>query len=433
VLFGLVLVLAGLFLSEPIIFVSVPMMGVIGFAILQFRRPNLPSVRLTRTLEKVQVNEEETSRVQLAVSNAGTIDIALLQITDWIPVELVGENTRTAFTINLRAGESRSLLYEVRGNHFGEYSIGPVTLSLQDAAGLLESSATLDLRSKMIVFPKTAGRLTGFTIGPKTTRPRPGEIPARRIGAGTDYFTTRQLLPGEYARRINWKASARMADEDKLLSNEFTTRQVAETLIVLDCGSDLIKDKRGSITTYSVRAAMSVAQRLLRDKNRVGVLAIGATSQKVAPAYGRRQYDRIALTLAKFSPGSSFFGERVSSTVRYFYPRVSQILLISPLIDKENTEIAFDLARSSSTFDLMILSPNPLDFPLGRNWRRRLERSREGRIALRLAEMERKATIGQLEATRMIVLDWHVFEPLEQVVAANRQNVARRVAQLAGR
>jgi uncharacterized protein (DUF58 family) len=227
-----------------------------------------------------------------------------------------------------------------------------------------------------------------------------------------------------------------MTDEDKLLSNEFSSQQVAETLIVLDGRSDLEgKDKGDSITSCSVRAAMSVAERLLRDKNRVGLLAIGAVSEKVAPAYGRRQYDRIALTLARFSPGGKFlsYNEKVSYTVRYFYPRVSQIVLISPLMDDTNFETALDLARSSNTFDLMIVSPNPLDFPLDRTPRLRLKRSREGRIAWKLAEMERKATITQLEAARTIVLDWSVFAPLEQVVVSHRQTVARRIAQLARR
>ena len=102
-------------------------------------------------------------------------------------------------------------------------------------------------------------------------------------------------------------------------------------------------------------------------------------------------------------------------------------------MDDGNLQIALDLARSSSTFDLMILSPNPLDFPLDRKSKLKLGKSREGRMAWRLAEMERRATITRLEAARAIVLDWHVSEPLEQVVSARRHVIARRIAQLAGR
>jgi uncharacterized protein (DUF58 family) len=403
-----------------------------GFTLLQLKRPELRKVRLTRTLERLQINEEETCRVRLEVTNTGSNDVPLLQIRDQIPVELFGEKTRNAFSITLRAGETRKLLYEVKGRYFGKYRIGPIILSSQDATGLVSTSSKLDFTSSIVVFPKTAGKLSQFTIGPKTTRPRPGEIPSKRLGSGSDYFTTRELLPGEYTKRINWKASAKLPDEGKLLANEFTSRQVAETLIILDCRSDFDnpKDKGNSITAFSVRAAMSISERLLRDKNRVGLLALGATSDRIAPSYGRRQYDRLALTLTSFSPGARFLGEKASTMIRLFFPRVSQVVLISPLMDEENLETAFDLARSASTFDLMIVSPNPLDFPLDRK-SELLKKTREGRIALRLSELERKSSQTQLEAARAIVLDWHVSEPLEEVVSTQRRNIAKRIAQLA--
>ena len=435
VLFGLAVIVVGLFASKPIILASIPIMLLIGFTLLQLRQPKISQVQVTRTLEKLQINEEDTSRVRLEITNKGTSDFPFLQISDWVPKELRGDDTRSTFSITLRSGETRRLLYEIRGNYFGKYLIGPVALSSQDSAGLVENTSKIDLVSRLIIFPKNAGRLSGFTIGPKTTRPRPGEIPSRRIGSGSDFFRIRELLPGEYSKRINWRASARRIDETSLFVNEYTTNQVAETLIVLDCRSDLlsiIKEKEDTITAFSVRAAMSISERLLRDKNRVGLFALGARSESVAPGYGRRQYDRIALTLSSFNPGIKFFGEKVSLWVRQFYPKVSQIVLISPLMSDENLDAAFDLAKSSSGFyDLIIVSPNPLDFPLDKNPKNRLRKTRDGRLAWKLAELERKSVIRQLDGARAIVLDWHVSEPLEQVVSAERQMVAKRIAQLA--
>ena len=430
VLFALAIILVGLFTSQPVIFLSVPIILFIGFSILQLRPQKLSDINVTRILENLQINESDRCRVRLTLTNTGS-DIALLQVEDRLPEELYGDNTRSRFSISLKAGETRNLVYEVCGNYYGEYAIGPATLSSQDAVGMVENVRNLKLKSTLIVFPKTAGKLSGFTIGPMTTRPRPGEIPARRIGAGMDYFSTRQLLPGEPARRINWKASARIPDE--LLTNEFTTQQVAETLIILDCQSDLgVKDRENSLVAHSIRATMSIAERLLRDKNRVGLLAIGSTSSRVSPGYGRRQYDKIAMTLCSFTPGRSL-AQEISNTVKYYYPRVSQVVLISPLMDQENLYTAFDLARASSTFDLMVLSPNHLDFPLDRESRKKLAKSLEGRLALRLADVDRKSVIQKLEGARAIVLDWHVTTPLEQVIAANRLLVARRIAQLASR
>lgn len=434
-LLALTSVIAGLFISEPIIFVSVPIVAFIGFTIMQFRRPDLSKVEVTRTLERVQIIEGETSRVRLTVKNSSSIAIPFLQINDKLPSELSGDNTRSSFSISLRSGETRNLLYEVSGTYFGEYTLGPVLISAEDSAGLMEARSTRQLISTMSVFPKTAGKLNEFTIGPRSTRPRPGEILSRRIGAGMNYFATRELLPGESTKRVNWRASARITNEDKLLSNEFTSEQVAEVLIVLDCRGNIgdRKERGSSITSYSVKATMSIAERLLRDKNRVGLLAVGEDTERIAPSYGRRQYDRIALTLTKFVPGRVPVGTSVAYTVRYFFPRVSQIVLVSPLMDLDNKEAALDLTRNSGTFDLMIVSPNHLDFPLEENSKQKLEKSRAGRLALKIAELERKAILRQLEAARAIVLDWHVYDPLEQAIATQRQGVARRIAQLAHR
>lgn len=433
ILFGLAFVLVGFLLSKPLIFVSIPMISLVGFVILQTRQPAVSELEVTRTQEKFQIREDESCRIKLTIRNTGSNQFHLVQIRDLIPVEIEGEDTQTSFSIRLRGGESRELFYEVHGNYFGEYRLGPTILAAKDSTGLVESVARLHSDSKLVVFPKTAGKLSSFTIGPKTTRPRPGEIPVRSAGTGTDFFTTRKLLPGEQARHINWRASARIAEENQFLINEFVTHRVAETLVIVDCRNGFDEDKKdSSITTYSIRAAMSVAERLLRDKNRVGLFAIGAKTDRVTPGYGRRQFDKIALTLCRFTPGNrSYSIGNISYTVNYFYPRVSQIVLISPLMDDTTLETASELLYNASTYDLMILSPNPLDFPLDIQRFSRLSKSREGRVALKLASMERRSNISRLEASRAIILDWRVSEPLEQVIGAYRQKVARRIAEMA--
>ncbi len=442
--FGLGLVVVGLFLSEPFIFISVPIMCFLGFVLLRFKQPDPEEIEIHRTLERSQIREEETCRVRLSVTNSGANTISFLQIRDFLPTELMGDNTQSDFTTSLRRGETKDLFYEVRANSYGEYYLGPITLLAQDGSGLVESSLTVHSRSKLIVLPRSAGKLTGFTIGPKTTKPRPGEIPARRIGLGMDFHSIRQLLPGESARRINWRASARVADESgNLLANEFTDQRVAETLIIIDGRSGFeLEEKLDSINSYSLRAAMSIAERLLRDKNRVGLLAMGLFTERVAPAYGRRQFDRISLTLARFvaGRGSSIYGAgSVPYAIRYHFPRVSQLVLISPLMDDVTLETAADLCRNASTYDLMIVSPNSLDFPLKGGDRRKKKSSTrfatgaEWRIAWKLAKMEREANITRLEGLGAIVLDWRVSDSLEQVVAAHRHAVARRIAQLSHR
>ncbi len=53
--FGLGLVVVGLFLSEPFIFISVPIMCFLGFVLLRFKQPDPEEIEIHRTLERSQI------------------------------------------------------------------------------------------------------------------------------------------------------------------------------------------------------------------------------------------------------------------------------------------------------------------------------------------------------------------------------------------
>ena len=88
----------------------------------------------------LQINEEDTCRVRLTVTNAGTNEMLSCRLMIDCRTSF-GDNTRSRFSISLGAGESRNLVYEVRGKYFGEYSIGPATFSSQDVPGWLNTHA----------------------------------------------------------------------------------------------------------------------------------------------------------------------------------------------------------------------------------------------------------------------------------------------------
>jgi uncharacterized protein (DUF58 family) len=106
---------AGLFISQPLIFVSVPVILLLGFTLLRSRDPRV-QVEVTRTTERVQIRERESTRVRLRVKNSGSRAIPLLQLRDRVQPELRGPDTHSGFSIALGSGETRDLYYEVRGS-----------------------------------------------------------------------------------------------------------------------------------------------------------------------------------------------------------------------------------------------------------------------------------------------------------------------------
>jgi uncharacterized protein (DUF58 family) len=415
--------IGGLFISQPLIFVSVPVVLLLGFTLLRSKDPRL-DVEVTRTTERVQIRERESTRVRLSVKNPGPRTIPLLQVSDRVPPELRGPETRGRFSIALRAGETRDLYYEVLANAFGVHTLGPIILAAQDSTGLLESQAELKSYCKIAVFPESAERLAHFSIRPRRTKSWPGEIVARRTGTGMDYYNIRRFVPGDSVKRINWRASARhLQGADEYLVNEYMAELGAEVLIVVDAGS-APGPGRDPVATYTAKAALSIAERLLHDRNRVGLLTTGANPSRIAPAYGKRHFDRIALSLLQLQPAESDVQWWVERSLHLFFPNVSQIIFVSALTNANSITTAAEITRNEG-HDVIIVSPNPLGLA---DHSKRETRSREWRIARRLAEMERTIDLDQLRSANALVIDWTTSTSLEEVLEVHRRALARHAA-----
>jgi uncharacterized protein (DUF58 family) len=422
--FAIILFVIGLFIRQPLVFFAVPVMSLLGFSLLYLKPPHT-DIEVTRILEKATVAEGEPCRISLRVKNLRSTGIGVLQVRDLIPSHLDQRLTQNGFTFELRGNETRELFYEVRPKTFGRYVLGPVIVSAEDAGGLLESTIVIGSHSALVVTPKSAGRLTRFAIRPRRTRLQPGNIPARRTGSGLDYYNTRQFLAGESPKRINWRATARLTDEQSFMVNDYVAELEADVMIVVDArNANALAAGRDPASTYSIRAALSIADRLLRDKNRAGLLAIGSSTATLAPAIGSRQFNRMAVTLAQLETGY-LFSKSIARTLHNLYPRVSQVIFISPLSDDVAFSAAADLARDAA-YSTMIVSPNPRWFA-AKDLRRRLN-LRGWTLALRLVELERKSKISQLRAARAVVIDWNVSDPLDKVLDANRQMLVREFA-----
>ena len=272
------------------------------------------------------------------------------------------------------------------------FSLGPIEITCSDATGISTLHKTLAVRAPVVILPQTPERLAHFKIRPRKTKPWPGEIVARKVGLGIDNYSIREYLPGDSFRRINWRASARTAD-DELLLNEQSAELGADTIVIVDArpASDLSSGD-ASLIKYSIRGAISIADKLLRDRNRVGLVTIGMDSERIPPGYGRRQYTRLVLSLIKLRAGGFFTFENIPSYLKYFYPHLAQVVLVSPLVDSGAYGAAAEIARSG--YELLILSPNPVDFSSATSSRGEREKRRTLQISIRARAPGEEGTPG---------------------------------------
>ena len=426
--FAVIAFIAGLFVEQPLIFASVPITLLLAFTALRSRDPH-PDIRMERALERVQLREEELTRVRLRVKNLGAARIAMLQIRDGVDQELRGKGTRSGFSTSLDAGESKDLYYEVRGSVFGIHSLGPVSLRAQDSTGLLDCEGELASYSRVIVFPKTSERLGQLAIRPRRTKAWPGEIVSRKSGTGVDYNSIRRFAPGDPIKRINWKATARQAQErEELLVNDYVAEVGAEVLIVVDAGrATKTASGRDAAAEQTVKAALAIAERLLHERNRVGLVTTGASPSRIASGYGRRQFDRVALSLLGMEPGDSRIQWWVECSVHMFFPNIQQVIFVSSLADRNSRETAAELARDGAR-DVIVVSPDPMS-PFRSAWG--APESAEERMAIRIARAERAMYVDRLRGAGALVVDWDTSEPLEEVMEVHRGMISKYAAMIA--
>jgi uncharacterized protein (DUF58 family) len=423
--FALLAFIGGLFVAEPLIFVSVPIVLLLVFMALRSRTP-VPRLEVERTMERVRIRVGQTTRVRLRVRNAGSEPVAMLRVRDGVDPELRGASTRAAFTSCLEPGETRDFYYELHGNSFGVHVVGPTSLSVQDATGLVSRDAELPSFAKLAVFPETDEKLGRLTIRPRKTKSWPGEISARRAGAGMDYYNIRSLTSGDSLKRINWRASARRAEGyDELLVNEYVAEVGAEVLMIADAGrATAYRAGYDLPAVQTVRATMSLAERLLHDRNRVGLLTTGLSPRRIPAGYGRRQFDRMALALLELEPGDSDVQWWVDCSLHMFFPNISQIIFVSSLMDADSRDAAAALTRGGQR-DVIVVSPNPISLARP-DARRRV--SRERTVAVKMAQMERRIELDRLRSANALVVDWTAPSSLEEVMQVHRATLSKYAA-----
>ena len=340
----------------------------------------------------------------ITVTNTGSsLDEVLIE--DHVPDGLTIRTGHSRHLIRLPRGSSYTFVYKVAGPR-GGYGFESVRAQINDLFHATSRTVQLEAKGQLFVFPPVL-RLRQVAIQPRRTRVYAGTIPARVGGTGTDFFGVREYHPGDSPRAINWRASAH--HEDLLFSNEFQQERVADVGIVLDGRLRTNEFARGhSLFEYSVQAAAALADALLTQGNRVGMLVYASFLGWTIPGYGKFQREKIMHALARArTGGSEVFADLEHLPTRLFPPE-SQIVMISPLHPDDLMPLVQLRAQG---YQVLVISPNPVKFELGY-----LPKTRNVELAGRVVAMERMLLLQKVRRASVQVLDWNVSEPFDYVV-----------------
>jgi uncharacterized protein (DUF58 family) len=403
--------LASLIFARPeLAAVSTPFAVVLAVGLAVSRRPDL-RVHVEVDRDRVLEGDEVVLEIELDARDS----VSRLELLVEVPrgLELVSGTNPTA--LRLEAGEERLLELRFRCTHWGAPRVGDVHVRVGDAAGLLVWEETLEQGTVMRVYPRPEELRE--LVGPRETQLFTGNRVSRAKGEGLEFADLRSFVPGDRIRRINWRASARRGE---LWVNEFHAERNADVILFLDSFVDARRGDRGTLDE-AVRAAATLTECYLLEKDRVGLVNFGGVLNWLRPGTGLVQRYRIVEALLNTEITLSYAWKEIDVLPRGTLPPKALVLAVTPLLDDRAIGALLDLRARG--FDLVIVEVSPLPYaetPPGEL----------GQLAFRLWKLRRDGRRSQYERAGAPVVEWREGTPLTSVlegVNASRRHARARV------
>ena len=387
----------GLFLaSGTIVALSLPLVVYLGISALLLDS-NEAKLEVERRISDTQVMAGDELEIEIVIRNAGPA-VELLEIEDWIPDYLTVKKGTNCALMSLDAGEEQSFSYTLLCGLRGRYRLERMKLTVMDSGRLHSSEKVFSQCSEFSVVARIEPT-KGVNIAPRKTRNWVGQIKSRRVGIGTEFYGLRDYVSGDEMRKINWKASAR---RDALLTNEYEAECSGDATLILDARLEAnVGTIENCAVEHGVRAASTMASKILKDKNRDII-------DEVYPAFGKRQFYKLSEHLLDVKPLGLLPFENVGWMVTSYFPLESQIIVISALTDKDIVTTIGDLCARG--YDVVVISPSPVKLES-----QMVEESPGRELAARMLSFERDNLISELGRYARIV-DWNTDDPLAKAL-----------------
>jgi uncharacterized protein (DUF58 family) len=376
-------------------------------------------VRTPRIEVEVELDREravEGELLDVSIRFAPGEAVERLDVLLELPAGLEVEEGDNPSTLRLVEGRERLLSLRLRCGRWGAFRVGRVHLRAHDHFGMFRHEATIDARQPLKVYPTEEAVRT--LLRPSETQVFSGNHVARQKAEGIEFADIRQFVAGDRVRHVNWRATARRGE---LWVNEHHAERNADVVIFLDVFAEARRGERSTLDP-ALRAAASLAERYLRQRDRVGFVSFGGMLNWLLPATGARQLYRIVDAMLDTRIILSYAWQDLVVVPRRTLPPQALVVALTPLLDDRAATALLDLRARG--FDLVVIEISPLALVVRKQ-------GEIGDIAHRLWRLRRDAVRGRFERAGVPVAVWDddssLTVALEEVEAFRRQARTARV------
>lgn len=377
-------------------------------------RPQNQTLELTRQFNHNRVSPNYPVEVTLTIQNTGETVVEHLYLQDQIPHGLTLIEGDTNVLTHLQPGDAVQVQYTVQGAR-GHYQFGAVRGYARDALGLFRQDQGYFVPGQLFILPEVIN-LRRAEIRPRRTRVYAGQIPTNQGGPGVEFYGLREYQPGDERRWINARASARYTQ--RLFVNQFEQDRAADIGLILDVRQQSnIQIGEHSLFEYNALATAALADTLLNQGNRVGLLIYGDALDWTYPRYGKYQRESILQALAQAHVSDRPIFADLKYIPARLFPIRSQLIIISALAP-DDLDALMQLRQRQ--YSIIIISPDPISFEA-----QHLPDDETLALAQRLARIEREVMVRKLRQAGIRVVEWDVQKPFQQIAHEALERLVR--------
>jgi uncharacterized protein (DUF58 family) len=339
-----------------------------------------------------------------------------LGVTVELDVEHAARSTVTVAAPDQLAPRQRTLTVACRpGAHvelpfaatrWGRAELGPLRITVLDRANLRSATAEVADVGTVRVLPSRQ-RLEAL-IDPARTQARAGTLVSRERGEGSELAELRLQRPGDPARRVAWRASARRGR--RVVADRLADRN-ADVVLLLDTFADVSSGGDGTLGV-AVRTAASLAERYLERMDRVVVVGFGGVVHWLPPSMGSAAAYRIVDALVDSEALTSYAWKDISVVPRRIIPARALVVGLSPLVDPRGVGALVELRGRG--FDVVVFDVSPEPFLPA-------PQTRDEHLGRRLWRLRRDTLRARLERSGAPVVTVSAARSLEQSIEEVRQ------------
>jgi uncharacterized protein (DUF58 family) len=337
-----------------LVVVAAPFALTVGMGLLLEGRPQFGawlSIDRDRALE----GDEVTATIEL---NAGRA-IDLLELHLVIPRGLSLVDGDNPCGLRLAAGEERTLPLKLRCERWGSVELGDMRVRARGRIGMLVWESRILRPYRLHIYPRP--ELLQKLVAPLQTQLATGDLVARVRADGLEFADTRDFVPGDRLRSVNWRASARRAT---LIVNERHPDRNADVVLFLDSFAEARADSETDGTLErAVRAAATLADRYLQRRDRVGLVTFGGILRWLEPGGGLVQRYRLIDALLETGVEFSYAWKDVNIIPARTLPPQALVIAVTPLLDPRSIAALLDLRARGHDLAVVEVSPEDIVTP----------------------------------------------------------------------